>query len=208
MSRKSPSGYTPARATKHTIGELAKLLERQGGGCDICCESMTKDTLKSSYIIDPSSGGNAFIGNIRLLCDKCQDRWLKRAPYKFNDVIPCGTKEDDHMIALFSWIRSKENPFKEAHRMFHVPNGGKRGIREGARFKKMGVSAGVPDLHLPVPRRGFTGLYIELKVGTNKPEEAQYEWLQHLHNEGAKAVWCTGWQSARETLVWYLSQAD
>lgn len=45
---------------------------------------------------------------------------------------------------------------------FHVPNGGKRDVREAMRFKAMGVVSGIPDLVCtwPVGRIGF----IELKA--------------------------------------------
>lgn len=43
---------------------------------------------------------------------------------------------------------------------FHVPNGGSRSFTEGARFKKMGVLAGIPDAWIVGDRRAFT---IELK---------------------------------------------
>lgn len=42
--------------------------------------------------------------------------------------------------------------------MYHVPNGGKRSKSEAARFRAMGVKAGVPDMIAP-----YNGLYIELK---------------------------------------------
>mgnify|MGYP004433785991 CR=1 FL=1 len=42
-----------------------------------------------------------------------------------------------------------------------------RDARTAANLKRQGVKAGVPDLHLPVARGGYNGLYIELKVGSN-----------------------------------------
>lgn len=62
--------------------------------------------------------------------------------------------------------------------MYHVPNGGKRSKSEAARFRAMGVKAGVPDIFLPagiqkldsvdrgqytIIRTKYNGLYIELK---------------------------------------------
>lgn len=43
---------------------------------------------------------------------------------------------------------------------FHVPNGGRRSFTEGARFKAMGVKAGVPDLEIIHQGRAY---WIELK---------------------------------------------
>jgi hypothetical protein len=54
---------------------------------------------------------------------------------------------------------------------FHVPNGGKRSKIEAARFSRMGVLAGVPDLCF-VLKGGRVG-FIELKAGKGKASEAQ-----------------------------------
>jgi len=48
--------------------------------------------------------------------------------------------------------------------LHHIPNGGLRDKREGARLKASGVIAGVCDLFLPMARRGAHGLYIEMKL--------------------------------------------
>jgi hypothetical protein len=55
----------------------------------------------------------------------------------------------------------------------HIPNGGKRDAREGARLKAQGVLAGAPDWLIITPdgRANF----IELKVGANKQTAAQLE---------------------------------
>jgi hypothetical protein len=51
---------------------------------------------------------------------------------------------------------------------FHCPNGGSRNAREGAKLKKMGVKAGVPDIIILDTTKDLgKGLCIELKVGKN-----------------------------------------
>lgn len=69
---------------------------------------------------------------------------------------------------------------------FHCPNGGSRYKGEGVKFKKMGVKAGVPDLIILDQKKGFQGLAIELKVGTNNLTPSQIIWLEKLHKMG----WC------------------
>ncbi len=67
----------------------------------------------------------------------------------------------------------------------HSPNGGRRNAREGAKFKRMGVSAGFPDLTIPYARKGCHGLYIEIKtVLGGKLSEAQIWWGNFLKKEG------------------------
>lgn len=88
--------------------------------------------------------------------------------------------------------------------IFAIPNGGFRNKKEAKNLKRQGVRAGVPDLMLPVSKRGCNGLFIELKVGRNKPTEKQLEWLDTLNANGYKAVVCVGFDKARETLDWYM----
>ena len=53
---------------------------------------------------------------------------------------------------------------------FHVPNGGYRSRSEGAKFKAMGVRAGVPDLILFHQGRLHC---LELKSDKGRPSESQ-----------------------------------
>lgn len=110
-----------------------------------------------------------------------------------------GTQE-----ALFQWTQYQQNRYPELKLLYHIPNGGKRDAKTAIALKRQGVKAGVPDLHLPVARGGYHGLYIELKVGKNKATELQKEWIADLTQQGYLAVVCYGWQEAAEQLVNYL----
>ena len=112
--------------------------------------------------------------------------------------------ESGHQEALFSWAAYRTEIMPELQYMYHVPNGGKRDKATAAVLKRQGVKAGVPDLHLPVARGGYNGLYIELKVGSNKPTQLQKKWLSSLNEQGYLAVVCYGWQEAAEQLINYL----
>lgn len=78
--------------------------------------------------------------------------------------------------------------------LYHVPNGGNRDPRVGARLKGQGVRRGVPDLCLPIPRpavSGFAayhGLYLELKAKGNDLTPEQEQWLSFLGQQG----YCVG----------------
>lgn len=76
--------------------------------------------------------------------------------------------------------------------VYAIPNGGKRNPSEAAHLKRQGVRAGVPDLCIPAARGHYNGLYIEMKVGRNKPTEAQYEWIARLRENGYAAYVCYG----------------
>lgn len=105
---------------------------------------------------------------------------------------------------LFNWAQYQYARYPELELLYHIPNGGKRDARTAANLKRQGVKAGVPDLHLPVARGGYNGLYIELKVGSNKPTQLQKKWLSSLNEQGYLAVVCYGWQEAAEQLINYL----
>lgn len=105
---------------------------------------------------------------------------------------------------LFNWTQYQYTRYPELELLYHIPNGGKRDARTAANLKRQGVKAGVPDLHLPVARGGYNGLYIELKVGSNKPTQLQKKWISSLNEQGYLAVVCYGWQEAAEQLINYL----
>jgi len=95
--------------------------------------------------------------------------------------------------------------------LYHVPNGGDRDPRVGAKMKRQGVRRGVPDLCLPIARpavNGFAayhGLYLELKCRKQPLSEDQERWLQFLRDQG----YCVGtiYDEPLEVLAaieWYL----
>ena len=88
--------------------------------------------------------------------------------------------------------------------MFHIPNGGSRNKIEAANLKRQGVKAGVPDICLPVPRNGYHGLWIELKVGKNKTTENQKRYISFLTNQGYDVAVCYGMEEAARKIVEYL----
>lgn len=60
--------------------------------------------------------------------------------------------EELMQINIINWARSVQDDYPALKWLMHIPNGGKRNISEAAKFKKMGVKAGVADLLLPVFR--------------------------------------------------------
>lgn len=112
--------------------------------------------------------------------------------------------EDTEQMGVVDWANWNTNRFPELKLLFHIPNGGKRSATEAARFKAMGVKAGVPDLCLPVPMNGYAGLYIEMKYGKNKTTDAQKEWIADLKAQGYKVTVCYGGEEATRELEAYL----
>lgn len=105
---------------------------------------------------------------------------------------------------LFRWITYQLDEYPELALLYHIPNGGKRDAKTATILKRQGVKAGVPDLHLPVARGGYHGLYIELKVGDNTTTKKQKDWIRELNKQGYLAVVCYGWDEAAKQLLDYL----
>lgn len=88
------------------------------------------------------------------------------------------TEQQEQFVAV-AWLRKMNIPHH------HSPNGGYRDYREAAKFKRLGTSAGFPDIFIPKARKGYHGLYIELKrVSGGKLSEAQEWWRDLLLAEG------------------------
>lgn len=106
---------------------------------------------------------------------------------------------------IFRWAEINSGNFPELKLMFAIPNGGRRDKKEAYFLQRSGLKAGVPDMLLPVARGKYHGLFIELKVGKNKPTYLQNQWLKGLAEQGYKAVVCYGWTEAAKTITNYLN---
>lgn len=87
-----------------------------------------------------------------------------------------------------------------------TPNERKQKPHIGAMMKRQGVFSGVPDLFIPVSKRGYLGLYIELKR-INPPGEVsptQKAVLKWLNEKGYFAIVCYGAERAIKEIEWYL----
>ena len=112
--------------------------------------------------------------------------------------------EAQEQSLLFEWAKIRENQLPVLKLMHHVPNGGSRHPAEAANLKRQGVKAGVPDVNLPAARKGFHGLYIEMKRKGEEPTKLQKEWLIALTEQGYKAVVCHGFEEAVDVIEDYL----
>lgn len=110
---------------------------------------------------------------------------------------------------LFRWADHTIGDYPGLALMYHIPNGGKRNIATARRLKAEGVKAGVPDIHLPMPRGDFHGLYIELKKqrGATTTDNQDY-WLEALNAQGYYAVVCRGWREASSEILNYLGELE
>ena len=115
--------------------------------------------------------------------------------------------EAQHQEALIRWSQLPQvrKRYPELKLLHHIPNGGRRDPIEARHLKAQGVKSGVPDLCLPVARRDYHGLYIEMKTETGRSSENQRWWLRELTEQQYLAVVCYGWEEAKQCLIDYLS---
>lgn len=132
--------------------------------------------------------------------EKAAKRKMKRAQERAQNPL-----ESEEQSALFEWANIMEKRMPELRLLYHIPNGGLRNKAVAVRLTAEGVRRGVPDMCLPVARRGFHGLYIELKrKKKGKTSTEQDEWIELLTKQGYKAVVCHGFEEARTVIEQYL----
>jgi len=90
-----------------------------------------------------------------------------------------------------SWVRKNSH-----HKIFAIPNGGKRGIATAAKLKAEGVSAGVPDLFVPALK-----LFIEMKQKKGTESKEQMVWKDYLVGVGYICAVCYSTDEAKKVFL-------
>lgn len=67
---------------------------------------------------------------------------------------------------------------------FMIHNDGLKGAIQSAQDTARGVVRGIPDYCVAVPRGGYHGLYVELKVDGKKPSKTQLKRHAQLREQG------------------------
>lgn len=113
-----------------------------------------------------------------------------KSPRKARSLTALYPSEHVEQREFVEWFRSQYPDLW----IFAIPNGGKRGIREAARLKAEGVTAGVPDLYCPAVK-----LWIEMKrqKGSRTSKE-QKDWIVYLAGIGHTAIIAYGYADAVE----------
>lgn len=94
--------------------------------------------------------------------------------------------ESKIQTACVKWFRLQYPHF--TLNLFAVPNGGQRGKFEARIMKGEGVTAGVSDLLLLVPSKGYHGLCIEMKTKEGKQRDTQKAWQKAVEQMGYKYI--------------------
>ena len=89
--------------------------------------------------------------------------------------------------------------------IFAIPNGGQRNVIVASKLKAEGVLSGVPDLCIPIAKKGFNGLYIELKNGkSGKVSDNQKTIMSKLQSEGYQCEVCRSFDEFRSVVDGYM----
>ena len=110
--------------------------------------------------------------------------------------------EHQEQVMLITWFRMQYP--KYAKYLWAIPNGGSRHIVAAVKLKAEGVMAGVSDLFLMIPKDGWHGLFIEMKVRGGKLSDSQKEFMGLATLMGYQAVVCYGFESAKDAITEYL----
>lgn len=120
------------------------------------------------------------------------------------DMSTMKTSEHEHQRTVIEWAGWMEKSYPELELLHSVPNGGYRAKFTAARLKAEGTKSGVPDLHLPVARHGYHGLWIEMKRPGGKLSETQKWWYYRLTAESNLVRVCFCADEAINALKYYL----
>ena len=112
-------------------------------------------------------------------------------------------EESRLQIACVRWFRYQ---YKDIERLFFaVPNGGQRNKVTGKILKDEGVRAGVADLILQIPRKGFSSLSIEMKTEDGRQSVEQKKYQESLEKNGGKYVVCRSFEEFVSIIKDYLA---
>lgn len=121
-------------------------------------------------------------------------------------ALPCPSEEEEQ-ADLMVWVAAMQGQCPDLALLYHVPNGGLRAKATGVMLKRTGLKKGVLDLHLPVARGGYIGLWLEIKKAdhSNEPTPEQEWWIEQLRRKGHRCEVCYGKNEAVAVLQDYLA---
>lgn len=88
--------------------------------------------------------------------------------------------------------------------LFAVPNGGSRNTLEAVNLKRQGVTSGVSDVILLIPKKGYASLCLEFKAKKGIQSDEQKEFQRQAENCKSKYVIVRSATQAIDELKRYL----
>jgi hypothetical protein len=87
-----------------------------------------------------------------------------------------------------------------------IPNGGARNARVGAKLKAEGTLAGAPDLFIMSAKKGFHGLFVEMKTEIGVQQASQKEFEEKSREENYKYCVCRSFEQFTQIVEEYLRE--
>ncbi len=113
--------------------------------------------------------------------------------------------ESQEQILFIQWTKRVGKDYPILNKIFAIPNGGKRHIATASRMKLEGTKRGVPDLFFPVARKGYHGLFIEMKrLKGGSVSKDQKIWKVWIEDEDYAWVRANGFEQAKNIMISYL----
>ena len=120
--------------------------------------------------------------------------------------------EHDTQVACVNWFRERF-PMYEPF-FWAIPNGGYRSKKTAADMKAEGQKAGVPDLQLAFPSKGYHGLFIEMKksrmgkrgqlIDKGHTSDYQDAMIENLRKVGYRVEVCYSFHQFEQIITDYL----
>lgn len=137
---------------------------------------------------------------------------VKKSRKKSSKKLAPISPESAIQISCVAWF---DLQYKGKYVLFHIPNavafaGGNRRKFYAvlAKLKREGLRKGVPDLFLVKPSGAFSGLFIEMKAGYNKPTPEQNQMMRKFKEDGYACCICKSLKDFKKAITTYLNQPD
>jgi hypothetical protein len=119
------------------------------------------------------------------------------------------TRRYDESLEQMSFMKELMLRDRHAwHSTWWTPNERKTTIQQGVRQKAMGKKPGVPDIFMAIAKKGFHGLFIEMKIKGLKQHggvtPSQKERMNLLVENGYMCQVCYGADDAMACVIEYL----
>lgn len=112
-----------------------------------------------------------------------------------------GFEEQSIQMSLVLWMRTQfPGVITIISPIVKYSGSPKQRMLQGMRQKKMGYTAGTPDLFIAEACGQYHGLFIELKTKKGSVSDNQYAMQEELQNRGYKAEICYGLDDAMRVI--------
>jgi len=116
---------------------------------------------------------------------------------------PFTPTEHEIQCAYFDWVRLQ---YPYCKLIYAVPNGSSKSMPAALKFKREGLTPGMPDVNIDIPRGDYHGMRIEFKSANGFVADTQKIAHQQLNDAGYWVVVCRTTEAAIEATKAYLGE--